>query len=177
MPQDAHESHRAAVENIRLRPLAEADAPALLNLYNHRDAYSRRCFRALGGETTDLATCERAVRAAADAEKQVDLVAVDAGGRLLGWAYVWKLDTAEPTFGLLVADHAQCRGLGRRLATTVLDVADARAVPEVQLTVVVDNARAIGLYQRLGFIDVGSFNHGDGLDYRRMIRRRPTGGG
>jgi ribosomal protein S18 acetylase RimI-like enzyme len=162
----------AGRRDVAIRPLTVGDAPALLHFYNHRNAHSRRCFRGLGGETTDLASCERAARDAGDAKTHIDLVAMDGGGAIVGWGFVWKLDTPEPTFGLLVADQAQGRGLGRRLAREALAEADTRGTPEVHLTVVVDNARAIGLYESLGFVDRGSYRADDGLDYRRMVRRR-----
>ena len=110
--------------------------------------------------------------AAGDAKTHIDLVAIDVSGAIVGWGFVRKLDTPEPTFGLLVADQAQGCGLGRRMATAVLAEADARGTAEVHLTVVVDNARAIGLYESLGFVGTGSYRADDGLDYRGMVRRR-----
>lgn len=156
---------------VVIRPLSAGDAPALLRLYNDRNAQSRRTFRALGTETTDLAACEKVVAEACDERTTLDLVAVDVGGAIVGWCFVWWLDREENVFGLVVADHMQGRGLGRQLSEAVLAEMDARSVPVVHLTVVTDNERAIYLYQSLGFVETGSFTGEDGLDYYRMQRR------
>lgn len=157
--------------DIIIRPLQAGDAPALLQLYNIRSAESKRTFRALGGETTDLPACEKVVAEAVAGRTTIDLVAVDPGGSFVGWCFVWWLDRDENVFGLVVADAMRGRGLGRRLAEVVLAEMDARSVPVVHLTVVTDNAPAIHLYQSLGFAETGSYQGEDGLDYYRMQRR------
>lgn len=156
---------------ITIRRLAEGDAPALLQLYNCREAPSRRTFRALGGEMTDLAACEGVVNETCKGEAAVDFVAVEANGTFAGWSFVWRLDQPENVFGLVVADAFQGRGLGRKLSEVVLAEMDARQVPIVHLTVVTDNAPAIHLYQSLGFVETGAFLGEDGLDYYRMQRK------
>jgi ribosomal protein S18 acetylase RimI-like enzyme len=157
--------------DIIIRRLAAGDAPALLQLYNCREAPSRRTFRALGGEFTDLAACEQVVTETCKGESAVDFVAVDDTGTFVGWSFVWKLDQPENVFGLVVADSMHGRGLGRKLSEVVLAEMDSRLVPVVHLTVVTDNAPAIHLYQSLGFVETGSFVGEDGLDYYRMQRQ------
>jgi ribosomal protein S18 acetylase RimI-like enzyme len=157
---------------IIIRPLADGDAPALLKLYNYRNEQSRRTFRGLGGKTTDLSACEKVVAETGAGGENIDFVAVDAESAFVGWSFVWRLDQEDNVFGLLVADHMQGRGLGRKLAAAALTETDRRGIPVVHLTVVTDNARAIGLYRSLGFIEAGSFCGSDGLDYYRMQRRR-----
>jgi ribosomal protein S18 acetylase RimI-like enzyme len=160
-----------SIDDVIIRSLAAGDAPRLLRLYNDRSSASRRTFRALGTETTDLAACEKVVAEACEGKTTVDLVAVDADGAIVGWSFVWWLDRDENVFGLVVADHMQGRGLGRRLSEAVLAEMDARSVPVVHLTVVTDNAPAIHLYHSLGFVETGFFRGEDGLDYYRMQRR------
>lgn len=158
---------------VPIRPLGSGDAVALMALYNQRGPAARRTFRALGGDTCDLARCEQVIAAAtASPPRGLDLVATE-GMHLVGWGFVWNLAEAQPLFGLLVADNHQGRGLGRRLTEAVLAGTDALGLPAVHLTVVEDNLPAIGLYARLGFVDTGGFVHDDGLPYRRMVRRRP----
>jgi ribosomal protein S18 acetylase RimI-like enzyme len=156
-----------------IREIAPGDAEPLLRLYNHlRGADSKRTFRAFGGESCTVEPCQATI---ADnlttPRRKFDVVACD-GADLAGWGFVWKLTEGEPLFGLLVADAWQGRGLGRKLATAALAGADALALAAVHLTVVTDNHRAIRLYESLGFVDTGGFRHDDGLDYRRMVRRR-----
>jgi ribosomal protein S18 acetylase RimI-like enzyme len=81
-------------------------------------------------------------------------VALDAG-RVIGWCDVLAAD--RPAFrhggvlgmGLLPAYRG--RGLGRRLMEETLQGARAFGLSRIELSVRVDNARAVALYTRLGF--------------------------
>jgi L-phenylalanine/L-methionine N-acetyltransferase len=58
--------------------------------------------------------------------------------------------------GIAVAKDCQGQGVGDRLITDLLDWADYWAgVLRIELTVFTDNARAIALYQRHGFVQEG----------------------
>jgi ribosomal protein S18 acetylase RimI-like enzyme len=156
-----------------VREIAPGDAEGLFRLYNHlRGADSKRTFRAFGGESCALEPCQATVADNRTTPRRKFDVVADGGAELAGWGFVWKLTEGEPLFGLLVADAWQGQGLGRKLAEAALAGADALALPAVHLTVVTDNHRAIRLYASLGFVDTGGFRHDDGLDYRRMVRRR-----
>ena len=86
-------------------------------------------------------------------------VAIDAAGDVVGWC-----DIARPPLegfrhcgrlGMGLLPHAQGRGLGRRLAEVAIDAARARGVERVELEVFASNARAVRLYERLGFAHEG----------------------
>jgi ribosomal protein S18 acetylase RimI-like enzyme len=159
--------------SLAIREIAPGDAPALFRLYNHlRGPDSKRTFRAFGGESCTLEPCLATITDNCSMpRRKFDVVASD-GADLAGWGFVWKLTEPEPMFGLVVADAWHNQGLGRRLAVAALAGADALGLAAVHLTVVADNHHAIHLYASLGFIDTGGFRHDDGLDYRRMVRRR-----
>jgi L-phenylalanine/L-methionine N-acetyltransferase len=58
--------------------------------------------------------------------------------------------------GIAVAKDAQGQGVGERMVRSLLDWADNWAgVLRIELTVYTDNARAIALYQRHGFVQEG----------------------
>lgn len=58
--------------------------------------------------------------------------------------------------GIMVASRAQGQGVGAALMAALLDYADNWAqVLRIELTVYADNARAIRLYQRFGFVEEG----------------------
>jgi len=59
-------------------------------------------------------------------------------------AHVWAI-------GMAVADRWQGRGVGQRLLEALLAAADEVGAVRVELDVYVDNVRAIGLYEKLGF--------------------------
>jgi RimJ/RimL family protein N-acetyltransferase len=61
----------------------------------------------------------------------------------------------EGVLGISVLERHWGRGVGRALIEAVLEEGRASGVTRVALTVRADNARAIGLYERLGFVHEG----------------------
>lgn len=99
-------------------------------------------------------------RLAADAATNYILVAV-ADGEVIGHAglhgnknprrqHVW-------TFGIAVRDDWQGRGVGTRLMKALIDLADNwLGALRLEMTVYVDNAAAIALYKKFGFVVEGT---------------------
>ena len=152
---------------VSIQRLAPGDAEALLAFYRGLSKASVRLFRPFG-RTTTLGQCEAVVRDnEPDRDVKFDLVALR-GGTIVGWSFLWKLDCDLPSFGLAVADAYQGRGLGSRLTDAVLDAARARGIGKVELTVVQDNATAVAMYERRGFVKQREFVGDDGLPYYGM---------
>jgi len=101
-------------------------------------------------------------------EKKFDLVALHEGG-IIGWGFLWNIDSGEPTFGLGVADDSQGKGLGSRLTDSVMEEARERGIKKVLLTVVQDNQVAWKMYEKRGFVKYGEFVGEDGVDYFQMV--------
>lgn len=80
-------------------------------------------------------------------------------GKLIGTAALMRLENRRAhvgTIGMGVHDAYQGRGAGNALMTALLAHADRwLGLRRVELTVYADNARAIGLYQRHGFVHEG----------------------
>lgn len=80
--------------------------------------------------------------------------------------------------GMMVHDQFQGRGIGRKLLVALLDIADNYlGLVRVELEVFPDNARAIRLYESLGFEPEGRkrkalFRHGAHQDALLMARIR-----
>lgn len=150
-----------------IRRLAPGDTNALLAFYNQLSAAAKRTFRPIG----PVALPEVCAGIVADningAGTKYDLVAV-ADGRIIGWSFLWKLDTDEPVFGLAVADAYHGQGLGTALMTRVMQAARELRLPTVYLTVVTDNTVAWRLYEKQGFVKYGEFVGEDGLPYFKM---------
>ncbi len=95
----------------------------------------------------------------------LQLVAVshdaDKGEQIVGHAGLFSIHTSLRCahvrgLGIVVAAQWQGKGIGKQLMTGLLDWADNWAgVLRVELTVFADNARAIALYQRHGFVQEG----------------------
>lgn len=87
-----------------------------------------------------------------------DFVA-EVGGQVVGTAGITVLSGRMRhvgALGIIIADAHQNQGIGRALMQTLLRLADNDlGLHRVELTVVADNARAIHLYESLGFAHEG----------------------
>ncbi|MGD0090117.1 MAG: GNAT family N-acetyltransferase [Planctomycetota bacterium] len=149
----------------RMRP---ADAEALAAFYNGLSKASIRTFRPLGTETAPGTCLKLALDNGIEKDVRYDLLALD-GPRIVGWCFLWDLDTDKPMFGLGIADDHHGRGLGGTLMDRVLQAARDRRLPQVFLTVVKDNAVAWRLYEKRGFARYDEYvGKDDGETYLRM---------
>ncbi len=87
-------------------------------------------------------------------------VALDATGRKLGAVMVRPNATEEPGRGWLlfaigVEAHTRSQGVGQRLIERVIALARIQEVEYVNLLVDPTNPRALALYQRIGFAEIG----------------------
>ncbi len=96
-------------------------------------------------------------------------VALD-GERVVGWCDVlpgWADAVRHVgTLGLGLRPEWRGRGLGAQLVAACLSKAARQGITRVELTVRVDNERAIRLYERLGFAPEGRLRHGHRIDGR-----------
>lgn len=104
-------------------------------------------------------------------------------GKVIGAAGLTRLENRRShvgTIGMAVHDAFAGRGAGGALMAALLEVADRwMGLRRVELTVYADNARAIGLYERFGFVREGlhrEFALRDGAlaDALAMARLRPS---
>ena len=110
-------------------------------------------------------------------------------GKVVGMAGFTRLENRRAhvaTLFMAVHDEFQGRGAGAALMGALTDLADRwLSVRRIELTVYADNARAIGLYERFGFVREGlhtdyAFRDGayvDALAMARMNDGRPSAGG
>jgi RimJ/RimL family protein N-acetyltransferase len=98
----------------------------------------------------------------------VQFVALDEADQVVGWCDLVRLDQEGHNhvwrlgMGLLPAWRG--RGVGRRLAEAAIAQAQARGAERIELEVFASNARAIALYERLGFVREGVRRHARLLD-------------
>ena len=100
-------------------------------------------------------------------------------GKLIGMAGLTRLDNRRAhvaTIFMAVHDEFQGRGAGVALMRALTDMADRWLnLSRIELTVYSDNTRAIGLYERFGFIREGlhrdfAFRNGAFVDALAMAR-------
>ena len=78
----------------------------------------------------------------------------DDGGTVVGPCYL-HLGAGRADLGMAITDGYRGAGLGRRLLEAGIEWARAAGAHKVVLEVWPDNDRAIGLYERLGFVVEG----------------------
>lgn len=166
-----------SVTDVTVRAMREADMPDLFELYN-QPAF-RSGTLALPYESLEAVKTWATPRSPRD----LHLVA-EADGRAVGAAalrpfYGRRAHAAE--FWLGVNESYAGRGIGSRLLAAIIDTAENWLnVTRIEMTVFVDNTRAIALYDRFGFEIEGthraaSFRDGAFVDVHCMARLRPGG--
>jgi ribosomal-protein-alanine N-acetyltransferase len=76
-------------------------------------------------------------------------------GTLRGYICFWRCDRAYELLNIAVHPEARRRGLGKRLLKCMLEQGVAEGIKKVWLEVRPSNRIARGLYQRMGFTEVG----------------------
>jgi RimJ/RimL family protein N-acetyltransferase len=82
-----------------------------------------------------------------------------ADGEVVGWCdirrHFFPAHAHRGTLGMGIVPAYRGRGLGLRLVQAVLDEARSAGFVRIELDVHADNARAIALYERIGFVREG----------------------
>ncbi len=129
--------------SVHLRPAALADLPSLVALDQ--------------AEFGGLAYPLFVFRQFWDISAPLFWVAEIPGGALVGYVLgaVAPVDRSAWCLSLAVAQTHQGQGLGKKLMHTLLTACHSFLCPAMYLSVAPDNAPAIALYERLGFVTVG----------------------
>ncbi|MCY3019692.1 MAG: GNAT family N-acetyltransferase [Planctomycetota bacterium] len=151
-----------------IRRMQPADAETLAAFYNGLSKASIRTFRPLGTKTAADVCLKLALNNGVEKDIRFDLLALT-GPRVVGWCFLWDLDTDKPMFGLGIADDHHGQGLGGTLMDRVMQTARDRRLAQVFLTVVKDNVVAWRLYEKRGFVRYDEYiSKDDGETYLRM---------
>lgn len=161
--------------NVTIRAMRADDAPHLFEIYN------QPAFR-FGTLALPYESFE-AVKKWAEPRSPRDLhLAAEQGDRVVGAAalrpfYGRRAHAAE--FWIAVHEDYAGNGIGSRLLAAVIDTADNWInILRIEMTVFTDNARAIALYEKFGFVIEGThraatFRNGRFDDVHCMARLRP----
>ena len=162
--------------NIEIRPVEPEDWPDVFEIFQQPGVIAG---------TLQLPFRSKAMqrkRLEADMPNRVHLGAV-IDGKLIGTAALIRLENRRAhvgTIGMGVHDAYQGRGAGGALMAALLNHADRwLGLQRVELTVYADNARAIGLYEKFGFVREGlhrDFAFRDGTFVEALAMARLRGG-
>lgn len=140
-----------------IAPAAPADAPALKALLEA--AYRGDSARAGWNHEADILDDERTSLAelgALLADPAVTILAARDAGTLIGCVAVTLKDAALAYLGMLcVLPTLQSAGLGRRLLDAAEDLARARGIAAMEMTVIDSRLELIAWYERRGYMPTG----------------------
>lgn len=158
----------AASPDPVIRPMRDGDAPLIQRFYNTLSREARRLFRPAGWNMS-IERCEAVV---SDFLKgaRCDFV-VEAGGEIVGWAWLGGLGGDVPSLGIGVSERFCGRGLGTELMGMLFVEGKLRGKAGISLSVVQENERARKLYEQFDFKIVGSHTGKDGEQYHKMEMR------
>ena len=175
--------HRPMSEDqILLRDSTDADIPAITAIYGHWVTHGRASFELEPPDAAEMAKRRAAILAGG----YPYLVAADAAGRVLGYAYA-SAYRARPAYrfsvenSVYVAPDAGRRGAGRLLLPALIQRCEAAGF-RLMIAVIGDsgNAPSIGLHAACGFTHCGvlpavGWKHGQWLD--TVLMTLPLGEG
>ncbi len=161
------------MSEVIIRAYEQEDIRQVARLYNQRSV-------AAGTLQIPLqSVAERGSRFTLSPELRMIVAEVD--GRVVGHASLHLLRGRRQhvaDIGIGVDEDFQGRGIGGKLIAALLDLADNwYNIARVELTVYADNAGAIHLYQKFGFVEEGrhrgyAFREGEYVDALSMARLR-----
>lgn len=138
-------------DEIRIEPATALHAQGLAELYGH-PAVTRQVLQM---PWASVEVWSKRLATGADSERRVALVATDQG-QVVGHCSLWQSERVRlahsGSLGMGVAPRWQGKGVGTRLMSAVLEVADNwMGLRRVELTVYTDNEPALALYGKFGF--------------------------
>jgi ribosomal protein S18 acetylase RimI-like enzyme len=93
---------------------------------------------------------------------------VDGREEMCGYVFLWDLHTQVPWLGVCVRDGYKGKGIGSMLMRHVETYCRERGKGGILLTTHVDNHKAQGLYEKVGYETIGSDPRGEILMIRRL---------
>ena len=88
---------------------------------------------------------------------------------MVGYVFLWDIDTTLPWLGIAVRDEYKGQGLGKKLIDHAHDWAEANGKGGVILITAKDNQRGQKLYESMGYQNYGVHPSGELLYIKRFI--------
>ena len=152
---------------VKIREIQPDDLPMVLDFFDQMAGDTRAMFNR--NDVNRLRVIEHLKRTKPDNEIHFAAVvkSEEGGERMVGYVFLWDIDTKVPWLGIAVREDWKGHHLGRVLLSHL----DAWAMPKgyggLMLTSVPANVRAHSLYSRMGFTYYGVYPDSEFLYIKR----------
>lgn len=150
------------VNDLIIRPFASSDQTLVEAFFDQMGGETRAFFDRAGGNRAGALSYFQGTD-----QHTLRWLALD-GDRMVGYLFLWDLDTGVPWLGIGVAEDFKGRHLGRRLMQVARDHAEQAGKGGILLTTHVANIRGQGLYERCGYERMGMHAGGEVLYLLRL---------
>ena len=154
-------------DDASIRVLEQKDMGMVLGFFDQMSGSTRAMFNR--GDINRIRAIEHLNRTEED--NQIHFAAVvksdDGVEKMVGYVFLWDLDTKIPWLGIAVREDWKGHHLGRRLLQHLDDYLKPRGYGGVMLTSVPANVRAHSLYTRMGFEYYGVYPDSEFLYIKR----------
>ncbi len=108
---------------------------------------------------SDETVAKIAARSQSDEDRAY--IALD-GEKIVAYFFLWWYQTSYPILGLGIADEYQGQGLGPQIMARLIEDGKQSGCDAIELTTALDNKRAFGIYEKVGFKCLGQVDNIDG---------------
>ena len=137
------------MEGMYIRPFTQADRQLVTNFFDQMGGETRFFFnRGDGNRKFAMAYFE-------GTSEHTDFFLAEYEGQMIGYVFLWDMNTAIPWLGIAVHDAYKGLGVGKKLMEHVIGHAKAHDKGGILLTTDAANVRAQILYERYGFRYMG----------------------
>ena len=154
-------------DEATIRVLGQKDMGMVLGFFDQMSGSTRAMFNR--GDVNRIRAIEHLNRTEEDYQMHFAAVVKSDDGveKMVGYVFLWDLDTKVPWLGVAVREDWKGHHLGRRLLQHLDDYLKPRGYGGVMLTSVPANVRAHSLYTRMGFEYYGVYPDSEFLYIKR----------
>lgn len=158
---------KVAVNETCIRKLDHSDLSMVLEFFDQMAGDTRAMFNR--GDINRIRVIEHLSKKKDDNEAHFAAVVTDEDGRetMVGYVFLWDLDTLLPWLGICVREDWKGNHLGRKLLEFLDSYLQPKGYGGVMLTSVPANIRAHSLYERMGFEYYGAHPSSEFLYIKR----------
>lgn len=143
------------LEEIKIRKFEPDDQKLVIEFFDQMGGETRAFFNRNGGNR------KTAMRFFEEAPQNTVYFLAEHQKKMVGYVFLWDMDTAIPWLGIAVSDAFKGMHLGRKLMGFAEGYARQEGKGGILLTTHVANFRAQALYERSGYCQMGRHTSGE----------------